>query len=362
MLVYVHGNCQALAIARMLAPAFPQWRIEFYEVFQPKIIDEIERYHSLVASADIIIAQPIHAGYRGRDDLSIDWIRSHAKPGTPVVTFPSMYFGGQLVGWTSLAIPGYGMPYVDPVLIKMVLAGLSVEQITDAMLSPHLYDGTFIDQEIEASIAEIGRRENADGVDAPLSPFLQEYGRSAQLFHVINHPCRPALAYVANEILTHLGYAKAVPDVGEDYIRFPHVPCSPSVARFLDADIPAWSVPDGNRFHLPDKAMEPREYILRAVFHLRGFDPDVLRGCLNDHRAKPFLDRAEDASPMLKNLFPRQQSPDWREWYEPRTRIANGYEYFDTSMSFDRIEVQGRGIVSPLAVKDEPMWRPVHGN
>src|ERR1700733_5636280 len=107
MLVYIHGNCQARAIAEMLAPVFPQWEVPYYEGFQQNIIDEIEDYHALVARADIIIAQSIHRGYRDRDDLSLDWVRSAAKPGTPVITFPSMYFGGQLVGWTSLPIPDY---------------------------------------------------------------------------------------------------------------------------------------------------------------------------------------------------------------------------------------------------------------
>jgi hypothetical protein len=49
---------------------------------------------------------------------------------------------------------------------------------------------------------------------------------------------------------------------------------------------------------------------------------------------------------------------DWREWYEPRIRIVDGYEYFDTPFHHDRIEVQGRGVMSPLEVKDAPMWRP----
>lgn len=34
VLVYVHGNCQARAIAQMLAPAFPEWDITYYEVFK----------------------------------------------------------------------------------------------------------------------------------------------------------------------------------------------------------------------------------------------------------------------------------------------------------------------------------------
>ncbi len=365
MLVYVHGNCQARAIAQMLAPVFPQWQVPFYEVFQQNIIDEIENYHSLVASADIIIAQPINAGYRDRDDLSLDWVQSHAKRGTPVVTFPSMYFGGQLTGWTSLAIPGYGMPYVDPVLIKMVLAGLTVEQITDVLLAPDLYDDAFIGQEIEASIAEIRRRESADGTDVRFSPFLEEYGRSTQIFHVINHPCRPALAYMANEILTHIGYDRAVPEVGEDHIKYPHVPCAPAVIRFFARSTRAIHTRSyDDRFHFPNENLSRRQYIHRSVTHFRSRSRTDLEICVGDSRAKPFLDRATEASSILrKALSSASAAPSspvvWRAWDDVRLQDRTNVDFFDTPFHHDQIEVLGRGAVSPLAVDDHPMWRPI---
>jgi Polysaccharide biosynthesis enzyme WcbI len=304
MLVYVHGNCQARAIAEMLAPVFPQWDVAYYEVFQQNVIDEIERYHTLVADADVIIAQPIHRGYRDRDDLSLEWVRSAAKPGTPVVTFPSMYFGGQLVGWTILPIPDYEMRYHDTMLVKLALSRLTIPEITKELLSPTLYSEAFIATEIELSIAELRRREREDAVDVLLSPFLERFGMQVPLFHVVNHPCRPALAYVASGILGRLGYMHTVPETGEDHIRYPHIPCSPSVERFFARrrnDAPMWRVQDGGRYQFPKESLDPQDYIAGAVNQLRGYTNEILQSCVDDNRAKPFLARAKAAEPGLRN-------------------------------------------------------------
>lgn len=299
MLVYLHGNCQARAIAQMLAPVFPEWDVAWYEVFDQKIIEENHHYRSIVASADIIITQPVHRGYRGRDDLSLDWVQSAAKPSARVVTFPSMYFSGQLLGWTSLSIPGYGMPYHDSMLLKMALSDSTLEEITKALLSPELYDEDLIAEEIERSIAEIERREQEDGVDVALSPFIRRFVMCGPLFHVINHPCRPALAHVANKVLAHLGYTRPVPELGEDHLKYPHVPGSPSVAKFLaqrGKDIPAWHIEDGERYQLPGESICRENYIAKAVKHLRGHEPEVLQSCIRDHRAQSFLHRVELAA------------------------------------------------------------------
>ena len=310
MLIYMHGNCQARAIAQMVAPEFPEWDVHYYEVFNQKILDECESYKDLVSTADLVISQPIRPGYRDRHDLSLEWVRSHTKPGAPVVVFPSMYFGGQLVGWTSLGIPGFEMEYHDILLIRLVSDGLSTDCIEELLLSESLYSGAFLEQEVALAVAEISRREQADAVDVPFSPFLEQFGLDMPLFHVVNHPCRPALAYMANEILAHVGYPKRIPALGEDHLQFPHIPCAPSVAQYFvkrNCLVAEWRVPDDQLYHFPKEKLERAEYIARAAAHFRTVPADVLRDCLEDHRAKPFIDKIRDL-PALKEL-PRRARP-----------------------------------------------------
>ena len=187
---------------------------------------------------------------------------------------------------------------------------LGPDCIEELLLSESLYSGAFLEQEVALAVAEISRREQADAVDVPFSPFLEQFGLDMPLFHVVNHPCRPALAYMANEILAHVGYPKRIPALGEDHLQFPHIPCAPSVAQYFvkrNCLVAEWRVPDDQLYHFPKEKLERAEYIARAAAHFRTVPADVLRDCLEDHRAQPFIDKIRDL-PALKEL-PRRARP-----------------------------------------------------
>ncbi len=305
MRVYVHGNCQAPAIATLFGEVFPDWSIASYEVHSEKVLDEIEAYRSAVAEADVIVSQPIHDGYRGRDDLSLAWVRANAKPDTPIVIFPSMFFNGQLVGWRSVSIPGYTIPYQDVLVLHCAALGISATRIISIIANEDVYPDAFIEQEIGLSIDELKRREALDGIDVLLSPFLEEYGRTTRLFHVINHPYRQALVYIANGVLGRLGYGQTVPYLGADCIRLPHVPLSASVQRFLRKNHrgdDSWEIADAHKFHLPKGVLTRAEYVLRVVDHLRTFPRESLMACLQAPHVLPFLQRLAIAAPAIPRI------------------------------------------------------------
>jgi Polysaccharide biosynthesis enzyme WcbI len=152
MRVYVHGNCQAPAIAYLIRQQHADWDIASYEVFSEKIINEIDRYHHYVETADIIICQPVQDGYRDRIDLSSDWVRASAKPSVQFVIFPSLFFDGQLVGCRSTRIPAYGMPYHDALFVHLVVSGVDLPDITKILLADDLYSDAFIEAEITLSL------------------------------------------------------------------------------------------------------------------------------------------------------------------------------------------------------------------
>jgi hypothetical protein len=159
MLVYVHGNCQAPPLAAMLAKVYPEWRIEAYECFNTKIVDEIERYREIVAHADILMSQPIHDGYRDRDDLSLNWVRANVKPGAALVVIPALHFNGQLVSWRSVGFPGYGMDYHDMTLFQLAATELDVDSIVEILMDEALYPPDFVANEIEIALAEAWTRK-----------------------------------------------------------------------------------------------------------------------------------------------------------------------------------------------------------
>ncbi len=305
MRVYVHGNCQAPAIASMISSQYPDWEVASFEVFNRHIINEIDRYHHLVKAADIIISQPIQDRYRDRDDLSLNWIRATANPAAALVVYPSMYFDGQLVGLRSVGIPGYGMDYHDALLFHFAAVGLEMSKINDIFNDSHLYSDNFIEQEIMLSIKELKRREIADRVDVPLSPFVEEYAPQTQLFHVINHPCRPALAYIASHILRYLGYPGTVPPDVQEYLILPHVPLSHSVIRFITnrGQHPAgWPTEDSENYRIPSGVFSRPDYLALAVSHLRTYPTSQLMTHLQDHRMKTFLSRLAKSNPSLPEI------------------------------------------------------------
>ena len=306
MRVYVHANCQGPPIAEMIRACFPHWEVASYEVFGEKILSEIGRYRYLVDSADVIISQPIHAGYRDRDDLSLDWVRATAKPSCEVLVFPSIHFEGQLVGWRTLPFPGYGMPYHDSLLVALAASGLPAGAIVDLALSPRLFPYQFITDEIEISIREAERREREDDIDVVISPFLRDYGEMSPLFHIINHPIRPVLAHMTASIMAALGYRVKIPAGGSPCIPLPHVPCHPSVLRMFDQAgvAPAdWSPLDREFYHIPGRKLTRMEYTQQSLAaFLEIGETGLLSGLRNAH-VLPFLRRVRDGVPMVGEIL-----------------------------------------------------------
>jgi Polysaccharide biosynthesis enzyme WcbI len=306
MHVYVHGNCQGPALAGLLSERFPEWQITSYEVFGQKIIDEVDRFHSLVKNADIVISQPVHDGYRGRQDLSLNWIRAAANPSAALIVIPSMFFDGQLIGCRSIKVPAYGMDYHDALLLHLFAAEIEQARLHEILLSEDLYSWDFIQREMDLSLSEMRRREAADGVDVPLSPFVEKYYLTMQLFHVINHPCRPALAYVANEICAHLGYSGGISAAGKECLPFPHVPFHPSVARFIrhqEGKPTGWDFGDLDLYHLPSERLAPADYLSKAIEHLNKYAKNDLRDYLKERpHVRSFLERVAVSMPSLPGI------------------------------------------------------------
>ncbi len=230
MRIHIHANCQAVPIAGMLAEVYPDWEISFFEVHAQPIVDQIDRYYESVSTADIVLSQPVHNGFRERDDLSLGWIKANVRSRDALIVFPSLHFAAHQPGWVANPFPG-----IDLLAAHLLATGLQPEAALQQLLSPDLLADSDVEREIELATAETKRREIDDGVDVKISPFLDEHSDKRLLFHINNHPMRETAVFITNRILERMGLPRRVPRQGHDYQAYPHIPPLPAITRFLAA-------------------------------------------------------------------------------------------------------------------------------
>jgi hypothetical protein len=253
----------------MMKEANPDWRIHSYEVHTKEIVQDLEIYKDFVREADIIITQPIWDNYRDTPELSTKWIFENRSQSSVFVKYPSIFFRGAhpsqyYLRDATTAVHSYGVPYHDLTLLYLMSKGVGLEGCIAAMCSPDLFSQQFIEGEFDRSIAELSKREAAESISIPLSQWLDRHGRERPLFHVINHPFRPVLAFVANAVISAIGAGSPVSEEGKDYIAKPHIPVSPSVISHLNL-----IVSDSHGFF---RLSGQTEDMSRAVYYKHVFD------------------------------------------------------------------------------------------
>ena len=256
MKVHIHGNCQSYVLSAMLREICPEWEVTFFEVHADPIITQNADYRTAIMTSDIILSQPVHEGYRGRTDLSLNWIRDAAKPGAELIVIPAMHFDGHHLGFGTL--PGLGDLCTNAVAAHLIAAGVPAGAAVDMLLSEELFDAEFVQAEINLSLAEMVRRERDDKIDVPLSPFSGAFSGNVQMFHIVNHPSRPIYAYLLNKIMERLSIpGRDTTLAGQDYQSIPHIPMCRSVAYHCAAR-------DGSM---------PAGTLLPALVHIHGHPP-----------------------------------------------------------------------------------------
>ena len=164
MKVHIHANCQAIPLAGMLNEVEPHWDISYFEVHADKIIENIDDHRRHIRTADLVLTQPIHRNFRGRDDLSVDWIRENVRKDATLLVFPSMHFGAHHPGLDGL--PLAGLPFLSSLLAaQLVAAGESPATATGRLLSNDLLSEAEVETEIQVSLSEMKRRELDDQMD-----------------------------------------------------------------------------------------------------------------------------------------------------------------------------------------------------
>jgi Polysaccharide biosynthesis enzyme WcbI len=199
----VFGNCQADAIAKLLAGS-AAFRRRFRLLRFPAVHEikgeDVPRLHAALAAVDVAFLQPVGEGYRDGIGLGTSTLMAHAS-NADVVLFPSIYWTGYMPTVTYLRPPS-GLvldgpfDYHDETILEAWADGARAPEILALLADPDRPSRA--PQEAEAAFERLGAR--ADGIGVDIVPYLRARYREEPLFHMLNHPTDVLLAHIASAL------------------------------------------------------------------------------------------------------------------------------------------------------------------
>lgn len=325
MRVYIHGNCQASAIGWLLQEVRPDWTITSREVhtFDITAPAAFEAYCADVASADLILAQPISENYRDVDYLSLAWLRAQKPPSATLLVFPSIFFRGYAQQSFALGLPGQLMEYHDVHVADMYRSGAPVAECHERITAEDFFTRGFVLGEVMEGLRELIRREEAYATHARVSPILARDLERALLFHTFNHPARAILVEVTEQLMAAAGAPVTLERDGVDYLNNNRIMPYHSAVLHLGID-PATLLELGCivRSHVSETLAD---YVQAVYDNYDTIGPEEVSAALSrNHEASAYLARFRgsvatrpqgfDASAHIHGLYAlllrRQPSPD----------------------------------------------------
>lgn len=300
MRIYIHGNCQAPAMASLIREVASDHQVASREVFSLDLEADRDDFFDDISNADIIFTQPVSSGYRGVEWLGSDWIYSAAKSSAQIFTFPVVYHRGMLP--QCFPLPGLyqsRLAYHDAHALDYYLRGRTVQEFLFDSSKIDFLPARFALAEALDSTLELLRRERAARVDAVVSDILAERQQLGQPLFVVNHPERAVLASLTNKLL-HLANAPFSVNVeGRELLDQFVFPPYVSVLRAIRHSGQGVRT-DRARF---DQTDEPREVFFEKVFksyrdHGEAVLAEAMAGSdLSAYLARYRRARREDSSP-----------------------------------------------------------------
>ncbi len=240
------------------------------DYLSPRLKQQVDTYRKLVASADLILSQPIHDYYDGGGRIpGHRGSRANKKSSTDLVLIPNLFFRGQhpgqlVFGWDGRPFQAFGQPYQDVLAIHTLFTTGSRSQAHELLMQP---DGGISETALQTiasrSLDDLCRREEIDLIDVTMSDFIANYWREIGLFHTVNHPARVIVAEQLNRFLGLMGKRKRVARSGVDHFEPIHFPASPRLEPGL-----VWDMEDAQFIRLPGTAPS-RSHCYQGVSELR---------------------------------------------------------------------------------------------
>ena len=220
MRIYVHGNCQAPALADLIAQACGgAVDVISRQVYSIDLEAEGAAHIHDVETADVILTQPVADGYRGTDILSTSWMRARARKDAIFLVFPVIYHRGLLPQCFTLADYHTGrLAYHDAHALDYFLMGEGAEAFVRATNRSDFLPESFVLSELSRTTLELLRRERAFAVDLPVSDIIASRLMSGQPMYTVNHPSRTVMADLADRVLERLGRPERASPDGVDML------------------------------------------------------------------------------------------------------------------------------------------------
>ncbi|HEX8472240.1 MAG TPA: WcbI family polysaccharide biosynthesis putative acetyltransferase, partial [Brevundimonas sp.] len=215
MRVYVHGNCQAPALADLIGQACGgAMDVVSRQVYSIDLEAEGAAHIHDVETADVILTQPVADGYRGTDILSTSWMRARARKDAIFLVFPVIYHRGlQPQCYTLGDFHAGRLAYHDAHALDYFLMGEDADSFVRATNRSDFLPESFVLSELSRTTLELLRRERALAVDLPVSDIIATRLSSGQPMYTVNHPSRAVMVDLADRVLERLGRPeRASPD------------------------------------------------------------------------------------------------------------------------------------------------------
>ncbi|MFB9375602.1 WcbI family polysaccharide biosynthesis putative acetyltransferase [Kineococcus gynurae] len=277
-LLVIHGNCQAESLRVLVSPHLRTVRIPpVHEL----TADDLPWLAKLLGRADLVMSQPIRAGYR---DLRLGTaeIMELAPNAAPVIMLPVLRWSAlhpfQVIVRTPLGDPP-GVPYHD----LRVLAAAAGSPI------PEIPGPEAVRTIRENSITELRARTERHGTVAADDLFV---AAGAEACQVINHPGNLVLRGVAERALARCGIRVAVADPGRVLLDSVHAPRLPETLAAQGLPVTPATV---RRDWLVAGRAVPDEEIRRVQADWYAAHPEVVAAGLRRHGALLDLLRASGA-------------------------------------------------------------------
>ena len=321
MNIYLFGNCQATALAKMITEDHPDWTVDACDVSsldEHPTPEDGDRHLARVGAADIVISQPVHA-WQGVPGLSLAATRGTIRAASQLITFPSIVFEGTHGAFSYMAgrLQGHRMPYHNTHTIDMFTRGYRREDMVLLQNAPAFYTRDFVLSGVAASLAELRGRERHHETTIGVADLIEEACGRSVLMHTMNHPKRPLLARTLNRVYCAMSERQTAREAGEDYLRLPHIPPLPTVLAHLGLkdeaplvitdDGVSWSREDYLRGSIDYYARLLRPTLLEALSESRGqafleafYETPVKP---DDAGKPPPLDIAHDVDTLVRSAF-----------------------------------------------------------
>lgn len=222
------GNCQAESL-RLVIDAAEHRFVRVPPVFEMDAA-ETARLHEVVATAEIVVSQPIRDDYR---DLPLGTRQIAAVTSARMLTVPPVRFAGLHPFQAAIRVPGVdGDPPVVAYHDVRTLAAAAGIPVVDA-LSPD-------------AVRAVGRssidtlREREQRADVRVSDLFDPV--TTDHMRTVNHPGNAVWRALGTRVLEMLGLDGEASDHGRALLASVQAPLAPEVVE-------AWSLPDPPRAH-----------------------------------------------------------------------------------------------------------------